>query len=284
MTTDAAADTALPDLENVARSELGETAETRERCLSQLRQLIDADTSLLWPTDEKFLVKYLRCRKYNVELAFNAMRKYFRVRQNSPEFFKALTPYTASYENVILDNHLIMISKHRDPMGRAVAMMKLGAWNTSICPVTDLVRAALVMAEWTLLNEETQIRGVVGVFDLKGLSISHLAHFTPFLLGKLAHIVQDCYPARLKAVYVTNNSPIFELLFAAVKPFLKSKLLRRFRFLGCDPSTFHGLLPPDCIPAEFGGTHEDFDYSSQHMDVASTSDYFEYVNRFGYGK
>ncbi|XP_075545607.1 alpha-tocopherol transfer protein-like isoform X2 [Dermacentor variabilis] len=247
MTTDAAADTALPDLENVARSELGETAETRERCLSQLRQLIDADTSLLWPTDEKFLVKYLRCRKYNVELAFNAMRKYFRVRQNSPEFFKALTPYTASYENVILDNHLIMISKHRDPMGRAVAMMKLGAWNTSICPVTDLVRAALVMAEWTLLNEETQIRGVVGVFDLKGLSISHLAHFTPFLLGKLAHIVQ-------------------------------------FRFLGCDPSTFHGLLPPDCIPAEFGGTHEDFDYSSQHMDVASTSDYFEYVNRFGYGK
>ncbi|KAK8772876.1 hypothetical protein V5799_012591 [Amblyomma americanum] len=180
----------LPDLEHVARTELGETAETKEKCLSELRELIKADSSLDWPTDEKFLVKYLRVRKYNVKLAFEAINKYFRVRKNSPEFFKNLTPSNACYETAILENHLVMISKQRDPHGRAVAMMKLGAWNTDICSITDLIRAALVMAEWTLLDEETQIRGVAGVFDLKGLTLHHLAYLTPFLLRKLAYIVQ----------------------------------------------------------------------------------------------
>ncbi|XP_077519330.1 alpha-tocopherol transfer protein-like isoform X2 [Amblyomma americanum] len=217
----------LPDLEHVARTELGETAETKEKCLSELRELIKADSSLDWPTDEKFLVKYLRVRKYNVKLAFEAINKYFRVRKNSPEFFKNLTPSNACYETAILENHLVMISKHRDPHGRAVAMMKLGAWNTDICSITDLIRVALVMAEWTLLDEETQIRGVAGVFDLKGLTLHHLAYLTPFLLRKLAYIVQDCYPVRLKAVYVTNHPPIYKVLFNALKPFLKSKLLQR---------------------------------------------------------
>ncbi|XP_077519332.1 alpha-tocopherol transfer protein-like [Amblyomma americanum] len=272
----------LPDLEHLARTELGETAETKERCLSELRELIKADSSLDWPTDEKFLVKFLRSRKYNVERAFKTIQKYFRVRQGSPELFENLSPSNASYETAVLDNHLVVTSKQKDPQGRAVVMVKLGAWNTDICPVTDLIRAVLIAAERILMDEETQIRGAVGVYNLKGLSIYHLAHVTPFLLRKVAHLTQDCYPVRLKAVYVINHPPICKVLFNALKPFLKSKLLQRFQFLGNNPRTFHGLLPPDCIPAEFGGTHEDFDYSGQHKDVLSKSDYFQYVNSFGF--
>lgn len=272
----------LPDLEFVARTELGETPEVKERSLSLLRQLIAGDESLDCPADDEFLVKYLRCRKYRVEDAFQVIRNYFRVRQRLPEVFTDLGPHTMPYRKIIVENRLILISKLRDPQGRAVAMMKLGAWNTGICSLTDLLRAALVMAEWTLENKETQIRGVVGVFDLKGMRMSHLAHFTPLFIKKLAHIVEDCYPSRLKAVYVLNNPYLCELLYAMIKPFLKSKLAQRFHFTGCDLSKLNGVLPSDCIPAEFGGTEEDFDYYSQEADVKSTQDYFERVSRWGY--
>lgn len=272
----------LPDLELVARTELGETPEVKERSLALLRQLIAGDKSLDCPADDAFLVKYLRCRKYRVEETFEVIRNYFRVRKRLPDVFINLSPHNIPYHKIIVQNRLIQIAKQRDPQGRAVAMMKLGAWNTGICSITDLLRAALVMAEWTLENEETQIRGVVGVFDLKGFNISHLAHFTPFFIKKLAHIVEDCYPSRLKAVHVLNNPYFYELLYAMIKPFMKSKLAQRFHFTGRDLSKLHGILPPECIPAEFGGTNEEFDYCSQERDVKSTEDYYQRVSRWGY--
>lgn len=272
----------LPDLELVARTELGETPEVKERCLALLRELIAGDEQLHCPADDSFLVKFLRARKYCVEKTFQIIRNYFRLRQRPDGLSADLSPYTVPYHKVIVENRLILVSKLRDPQGRAVAMLKLGAWNSSICSVTELVRAVLVLAEWTLQNEEFQIRGVVCVADLKGLQLSHMAHFTPLLLKKVAHITQDCCPARIKAVYVINNPSLCELLYAMLKPFLKSKLAQRFHFMGYDLNKLHGILPPDCIPAEFGGTHEDFDYKSQESDVKSTNDYFERVSRWGY--
>nr|XP_050039175.1 alpha-tocopherol transfer protein-like [Dermacentor andersoni] len=271
-----------PGLGHVAKVELGETAEVKVRCLSRLRELIAGDKPLLCPTDDKFLVKFLRARKYSEEAAFKNIQKYFRVKQTSGDFFKNLSPYTVPLSAVLPDHRLMMVSKRKDPEGRRVAVIKLGSWNTGVCSVTDLMRSALVMAEWALLDEETQVRGVVCVFDLKNLRIMHMAHFTPGFVKKTAHIMQDCYPVRIKAIYVINNPPAYEIVFAAVKPFLKSKLLQRIYFMGGDLQKLHGVLPADVIPVEYGGTHEDFDYYRLEKDVKSSHSYFEHISRFGY--
>lgn len=249
-----------------------------------LRQLIAGDESLDCPAEDSFLVKFLRARKHRAEEAFQIIRNYFLLRQCPSGVLADLSPYTVPYREIIIENHLILVSKLRDPEGRAAAMLKLGAWNTGICSLTDLIRATLVLAEWTLEDKETQIRGVVCVVDLKGLQLSHMIHLTPFLLKKVAHIVQDCFPMRLKAVYVINNPHLCELLYGMLKPFLKSKLAQRFHFMGYDLRKLHGILPSDFIPAEFGGTHEDFDYQSQERSVKSMEDYFQRVSRWGYRK
>ncbi|XP_072143720.1 alpha-tocopherol transfer protein-like [Dermacentor andersoni] len=299
-----------PGLGHVAKVELGETAEVKVRCLSRLRELIAGDKPLLCPMDDKFLVKFLRARKYSEEAAFKNIQKYFRVKQTSGDFFKNLSPYTVPLSAVLPDHKLMMVSKRKDPEGRRVAVIKLGrmrrhsktvcseigqssstyfgaplfpgSWNTGVCSVTDLMRSALVMAEWALLDEETQVRGVVCVFDLKNLRIMHMAHFTPGFVKKTAHIMQDCYPVRIKAIYVINNPPAYEIVFAAVKPFLKSKLLQRIYFMGGDLQKLHGVLPADVIPVEYGGTHEEFDYYRLEKDVKSSHSYFEHISRFGY--
>ncbi|KAH6935412.1 hypothetical protein HPB50_005572 [Hyalomma asiaticum] len=307
-------------IEHAAKVELGETAETKIRSLSRLRELIAGDTSLLCPTDDRFLVKFLRARKYREEAAFKNIQKYFRVKQTSGDFFKNLSPSTVPLSAVLPDHRLMMLSKKKDPEGRRVAVIKIGkhdfssypnfleahrrgawthglgrhlaiavlppfqrgSWNTGVCSITDLVRSALVMAEWALLDEETQVRGVVCVFDLKNLHIMHMAHFTPALVRKAAYIMQDCYPARIKAIYVVNNPPAYEMIFAAVRPFLKSKLLQRIYFVGRDLRKLHGVLPADVIPVEYGGTHEEFDYCRLEKDVKNSSSYFEHISRFGY--
>lgn len=274
--------TGLPELELVARRDLGETPEVKEHSLALLKQLITGDERLHCPADDAFLVKYLRARKYRVAEAFEMIRNYFRSRLRLREFFDDLSPDTVPYPKLCVENRLILVSKLRDPQGRAVVMMKFGAWNTGICSMTDLIRAAFVTAEWILQDEETQVRGVVGVVDLSGLCASHVVHFSPFLIKKLAHVLQDCYPARLKAVYVINDPPLCGILFGMMRPFVKAKLVQRCHFMGHDLGRLHGIIPSDCIPAEFGGTHEDFDYYSQERDLKSSKDYFDRVSRWGY--
>ncbi|KAK8780186.1 hypothetical protein V5799_018473 [Amblyomma americanum] len=281
-TGDPSAASSSPDLEGLDRAEIGDSMECEERCLSRLRQLLAGDESLDCPTDDKFLIKFLRARKYREEEAFKTIQKYFRVRKSSEEYFTDFSPATVPLSTVIADNRLMMVSKQKDPEGRTVGLLRIGLWNTGICPLLDLARTALIMAEWTLLDEETQIRGIVCVLDLRDLHIMHLAHFTPLFIKKAAHIVQDCYPVRIKAIYVINNPPAFEILFAAVKPFLKSKILQRISFIGHDLSKLHGLVPADVIPAEYGGSLEDFDYRGMQKEVESKNAYFEYINQFGY--
>lgn len=59
-------------------------------------------------------------------------------------------------------------------------------------------------------------------------------------------------------------------------------VLFHVHFMGQYLRKLHGVLPPDCIPADFGGTHEDFDYYSQERDVKSITEYFDRVSLWGY--
>ncbi|XP_054930323.1 alpha-tocopherol transfer protein-like isoform X3 [Dermacentor andersoni] len=157
-----------------------------------------------------------------------------------------------------------------------------GAWNPDICSLLDYTRAGLLLTNSWLLEDVPSICGVECVLDLEGLSILHLTQLTPAYLMKLATITQECCPVRIKAVYIVNHPKIFEVLFAAIKPFLRSKLLRRVHFVGNEASDFWERFPGDLVPTELGGRREDFDYDRQEKFVHSRSAFFESLCACGY--
>ncbi|XP_054930320.1 alpha-tocopherol transfer protein-like isoform X2 [Dermacentor andersoni] len=159
-----------------------------------------------------------------------------------------------------------------------------GAWNPDICSLLDYTRAGILLSGSWLLEDVPSICGIECVLDMKGLNIHHLTQLTPSYLMKLANITQDCCPVRIKAVYIVNYPKIFEVLFAAIKPFLRSKLLSRVHFVGGEASEFWGRFPGDLVPAEFGGRREQFDYDRQEKFVHSSSAFFESLCTCGYRK
>lgn len=270
------------DLETVARLELGETPEAKQRSLSQLRQLLEDEPGLRIPQDDDFLLMFLRTRKYKVEDAFKTIQKYFRSRRDIPEYFEELSTSSDLYKTFFRDHMLIMYSRDRDPLGRAVALVNYGAWRPEMCSMTELVRCGLWAMECHLLEEETQIRGFVAVIDLKGFGAHHLMELTPWFLRRTLTIAQDSLPARIKAMYFLNTPVVFEVVYAISKPFLKAKLKNRLHFIRKDLSELLGVLPSDLIPKECGGTRENFDYDRQEDFFAGKASHLEEIRQCGY--
>ncbi|XP_070392715.1 alpha-tocopherol transfer protein-like [Dermacentor albipictus] len=270
------------DLEEMARRELGETAEVKAKCIGKLRRLLSEESWLECPTDEEFLVKFLRARKYDVEEAFKNIRKYFRVKQETREMFDNLNPYSVPFDSTCRQHRLVTVSRQRDSLGRGVVLLRLGAWNSRKCSLIDYFRVSLVQVEWLLFQQDVQVRGVVFVLDFKGLSVYHITQYTPYFISKLLYLMQDCYPIRVKALYVIHNPALFDVLFAAAKRFMKPKLLQRVRLLGHDLVKLHSLLPADVIPKEAGGTHEFYDYDKLEKDLQSKAKFFDEISRYGY--
>lgn len=270
------------NLEEIARLELGETPETKAESLLRLRQLLDGEPSLKIPQSDGFLVMFLRARKYRVEDAFKMVKNFFRARRDMPQFFDGLVPGNVPFKTVCNDHKLMLISPEPGEYGRSVGVFRIGAWNPDVCSLVDFTRAFLLLTGSWLQEDHPSICGAVSIMDMKGLNIHHLTHITPSFLVKVAHLTQDCCPVRTKAVYIINHPKIFEVIFSAIKPFLRSKLLSRVHFIGNEALEFWDHIPSDLVPSEYGGSREHFDYARQEQFVRSNRIFFESLCDCGY--
>lgn len=77
-----------PDLAEVARRELNETPELRAESLQQLRQRLEQLPTEQRPhrLDDGFLVAFLRCTKYRVDVAEKKLVALAKMRKQYPEY------------------------------------------------------------------------------------------------------------------------------------------------------------------------------------------------------
>nr|XP_050040380.2 alpha-tocopherol transfer protein-like [Dermacentor andersoni] len=179
----------MNQLEVMAREELGETPELKKECLDKFRELLQGENGLRLPPDYVLLM-FLRARKYRLNDAVKTLKNYFRARSSLPEYFDNFSPSAIPYQTIIREHNLLVISKDRDSQGRAVGLIRFGAWNRSICSLSELVKSTLVALEYLLLEEETQIRGIVCADDFAGLGWHHLIEMTPRFLRLVVALVQ----------------------------------------------------------------------------------------------
>lgn len=76
------------------------------------------------------------------------------------------------------------------------------------------------------LNVQGPRKGLIILFDMKGVSLFHLMRTNISGLRKFFHYLQECLPCKLHRIHVMNVVPFFDAILKLIKPFMKAELLQ----------------------------------------------------------
>lgn len=208
-----------------AFQELNENLDTRSLDVEALRDRIKLRPDVLINRDDdEFLIRFLRCRKFDKDRAFELLLNYNQFRRKHQSFFKSLK---VSCLRPVFEDGLPLVSPVRDQLGRNVIYLFSGSWNTTLYTFEDILRALLLTVEYLIESERTQLFGVVLVIDFTGWKLADAQLIKKQHLLDAINVFQNCFPARFKGVHLINQPWYVRMMLTLVTPSLKRKSVHR---------------------------------------------------------
>ena len=191
-----------PELAATAQRELNETPSTRRDSLKEMRRRIseaglgldDQDESTRATVsdqmqDDAFLLRFLRCKKFNVNRSFSVYEAYHHFRRDNTQLLAgdSLEPQAVRH---VWEAGVIGGLKNRDKKGRSVMVGFPGRWDPSAHSLEDVLRALVLQLEHLVESEETQINGIVLIADFAGFSFSQAKSLKPWYFQMMTSLIQ----------------------------------------------------------------------------------------------
>ncbi|KAM9626580.1 alpha-tocopherol transfer protein isoform 2-T2 [Trichechus inunguis] len=138
------------------------------------------------PLSDSFLLRFLRARDFDLDLAWRLLQNYYKWREECPEISADLHP-----ESILglLKAGYLGVLRSRDPTGSKVLIYRIAHWDPKVYTAYDAFRVSLIASELIVREVETQRNGVKAVFDLEGWQFSHAIQITPSIAKKIAAVV-----------------------------------------------------------------------------------------------
>ena len=211
---------------NKAMKELGEIPEKRMEFIRALRVRLeqwvpnphDPDEERLVLRridDDKFLLCFLRARKFDVERASILFVNYYKYRLKYASLMSELTPEAVE---PLLKENLLYVLPQRSQDGCKALVGKFVKFNIEGGkPLAELLSMILVVLDKLIEDEETQVHGMMFCQDLSDLTlikVMALVGKEQFKKGMLIKLIQVCGGLMYCAWYncIKYNITIFILL------------------------------------------------------------------------
>ncbi|XP_064480890.1 alpha-tocopherol transfer protein-like [Ornithodoros turicata] len=266
-------------IQEVTSEDMNESPSKQEAAIRELRQMLQGEKQLYSRTDAPFLLRFLRARKLDVDRAFQLIKNYYNCRRTYKEVYDQLLPSQVK-KNLVYNYQSLL--PHRDHRGRAVLLVKSGAWDPGDYSPDEMFKTNTMCMEQAILDPDTQINGVVMINDLKGLGLHHVRHCPPSHFIKVIHLAQDGFPAKFKALHIVNEPFFMRAFMAVLMPFMKEKFRKRIFFHGNDMTSLHQHISPDALPREYGGTQDELDNKDLVRILQQNEQLFKRDAEYGY--
>nr|ADO28317.1 alpha-tocopherol transfer protein [Ictalurus furcatus] len=143
---------------------------------------------------DNFLIRFLRARDFDVELALKLLINYHKWREECPEISANLQPSSIIG---LLKNNYHAVLRSGDAAGSRVLIYRIGQWNPKEFSGYEVFRVSLITSELIVQESETQKNGLKAIFDLQGWCFSHAPQITPSLAKKISCVLTDSFPLKI---------------------------------------------------------------------------------------
>lgn len=253
-----------------AKSELGEDPDTRSELIQKLRdsltqwkpQTIEEKSLVVRNVDSRFLLMFLRARKFDENKALQLYVGYLKFRHKHSQWL------SKSVEHVY-ESGVVKVLNSRALDGSKVICIYPGNWDTSSVPFLDNFHATFLVMDKLIQDEETQVHGFSILYDFTNssfMSMLRVAQSEQITNGVLINLLQDAFPARFKGVHLIHHPWYVSVVLSVIKPFMKEKLWDRIHSHGEDFSSLHQYICPLGLPEDLGGVTD----SCAFVDIIST--------------
>jgi len=254
MVQDQGETTALPEaLLKIAKRELREDRCTREQSLEQLRNWVAKNEDLQnVRSDDTFLLRFLRAKKFSVPMAEQTLLKYLNIRRTFPHMSTQLD-YLEPRLGDLIDQGYIFAVPQRDKHGRRVVVINAKCLNPKIHTSCDQAKAHFLTYECLMEDQETQITGLSHVGDFAGVSTAHVTNWNPTEFARIFKWGEQSLPMRHKEIHLINVPSTLKWLIDFVKNRVSSKMKNRLIIYGSEKELMKSV-DQGCLPLEMGGT------------------------------
>ncbi|CAH1998627.1 unnamed protein product [Acanthoscelides obtectus] len=238
----------------IALEELREDHDIRQSALASMREWIKQNPKIRnCRMDAKFLLRFLRFKKYHIPLAQEALERYLLLRQTFGVAFNCLDITIPMMEELTNLGYIFACPK-RDKKGRRVIVTRPGVFDLDKFTNGDMCRIHGIAYETLMEDEENQIRGFVHFADGQGVGFAYLTLFTIKEAVRIVKNGERTLPMRHKEIHGINVHPSMKFALDFGMSLISEKIKSRVTlYSNLDEVLESGNIETDILPKEYGG-------------------------------
>ncbi|XP_066481984.1 alpha-tocopherol transfer protein [Tiliqua scincoides] len=244
-------------------NELPDDSPLVQAAVAELRRRAKREDIQPWSIalSDASLVRFLRARDFQHDLAWKLLKNYNKCRTEYPEANADLRPYSVLS---LLHTGYHAVLKERDPSGSRVIIYRVARWDPKVFSAIEVFRVSLITSELIVREVETQRNGVKVIFDLQGWKFAHALQISPAMAKRIAAVLSDSFPLKVRGIHLINEPLFFHPVFALIKPFMSEKMKNRIHMHGDDyTQSLQECFPASILPEEYGGKTVSMEQLSQ---------------------
>jgi hypothetical protein len=182
--------------------------------------------------DDKFLLQFLRTKKFDLEKSKELFEKYLLLKSEFPKWFEYSNAEAEELKMwELFDSSFIVPLIERDSDGRQVILIQAEKLNPKSKEFTfaHILRLTTRIAQVLLEDEMTQINGFVVLVLLKNITLSHLTLFPLTDIIDFVKIVRTCAVGRHKEMHIIGLPHYATFMLEVAKKVMSEKLRNRIK-------------------------------------------------------
>ena len=242
-----------------ARAELREVPEKRLECIRQLRRAIESyrrlpgeEDVVFTRTDNRFLLRFLRSRKFDHDRSLQLYVNYYKYRHKHRDLLGDEQTDDPRLRHIMESGVFAVLPGPLKDGSSGVCIIP-SRWDPATMNAFQCGKVFYLLLDKLMENEEAQVHGVSILDNAEHSSLQKLYQFMRSEVWKLGIELQDTFPARFRGLHFINQPWYLSLIMGVIRPLLKQKHRDRFHAHGTDVASFYQYIEPENLFADFGG-------------------------------